>query len=296
MPQRLFLFVLLGATFLLGACQDVVELDVPDSPPEAVINGFISDTHPALVTISTTDAFFEANRTPRVANAEVRLFKNDSLLEVLEPNPVVEGEYLGQSEGELGQRYHLEILIPEGFPGKVSGCFETKPETLKPVSQIDSMNIQALDRTTTPRAFQAGDYALLYFQERPGVGDFFRINRWLNDSLFRRDIFVLDDENFDGLYYGGDLLPPFPIFGPFEEFVEPNASQADTFRVRFESVSAEYASFLQLIDEQTSVGTPFDAPPALIIGNVYRQGNPQDYAFGYFYASAYSEDSVIRIP
>jgi hypothetical protein len=296
MSRRILPLLLLAVLWLVSACQDVVQLDVPESPPEAVVNGTISDTEPAQVTVTTTDAFFESSRTPRVADAEVRLFENDSLFEVLQANTQEPGAYFGLLPGTTGNFYHLEVIIPEGYPGQVSGVYQTQPEELRPVSQIDSMNVRALSRNTSPNVLNPGDYALLYFRERAGEGDIFRINRWLNDSLFRRSIITIEDEGFDGQYFGDGLLPPFNLFGPFEDFTEPGQTKADTFVVRFESITPNYASFLQIVSEQTSTGTPFDAPPALIIGNVFRQGQPQDFAFGYFNASAYSRDSVIRNP
>jgi hypothetical protein len=296
MYRKFLILVCTLSVALLSSCQDVVDLEVPDSPPEIVINGVISDQKPAQVNLSTTDAFFENNEVPKISDAQVSLFKNNALVEVLSAQPEEPGLYLGTQLGQIGGSYHLEVIIPEGYPGRVSGTFLTQPELLKPVSTLDSIAIRPLDRTTSPPAFfNPGDYALIFFRERPGQGDIFRLRRWLNDSLFARDLITIEDQGFDGQYIG-DTIPPIAIFGPFEDLIDPGQTTPDTFKVRFESISTNYADFLQLIDEQTSVGSPFDAPPALILGNVYRQGNPNDYAFGYFHASAYSQKSVIRQP
>lgn len=279
------------ALLILSACQDVVDIDVPSADTELVVEGSISDLDPARVLLSTTAPFLGDDETPKLSNAVVEVYENDTLFEQLQEVDSIPGLYRGTQVGEIGKEYHLEIRLFGNYPEGVTGQWRSGQSRLKPVAQIDSMKTRRLDRNTTPNVFNPGVYALLFFQERPGRGDFTRVHRWLNDSLFQRQVVIIEDEGIDGVYFGQGLFPPIAIYGPFDE-QDTLADGTIDFVVRFESISKDQADYLRLISEQTQVGSPFDAPPALIIGNIRKQEDSSDYAFGYFQASAVSEAQV----
>lgn len=274
----------------LSACQDVVEVDIPSTAQELVVEGSLSDQEPAQVSLSTTAPYLGGEETPKIRGAQISLYQNDSLLEFLTEVDSLPGVYRGSVLGQLNQSYHLKITVSDNYPEQVKGNWYSQPSLLRPVAQIDSLSIQKLDRSTVPNVLDPGDYALLYFQERPGRGDYTRVQRWLNDSLFRREVIIIEDEGIDGFYFGRDF-PPLAIFGPFNPADTLDQGQIK-FRIRFESISAEHADYLRLINEQTQVGSPFDAPPALIVGNIRLAADSSRYAFGYFRASARSEAHV----
>lgn len=290
--NRSFLFSLLGLLPLLS-CQDVVDLEVPESEPQLVVDGWVTDQQPARVSLSTTDAYFAEEQTPRVSNAQVYLLENGDTVAQLRENKDTAGLYRASFTGQPGQRYRLLLTIPNGPPG-VAGTWQSAPEILRPVPTLDSINIRRLDRNTQPPALEAGAYALGYFQERPGPGDYLNVTRSLNDSIFQRDIFALEDEGVDGFYFGSGLVPPLGLYGPFD--TPPHHADPDTFRTRLESITQSYYDFLQVLSEQINVGTPFDAAPALILGNIRSTRDSSQYAFGYFRASATSSAQVIFRP
>jgi len=290
--NRSSIIALLGLLPLLS-CQDVVELEVPESEPQLVVDGWVTDQQPAQVILSTTDAYFAQGSTPRISDARVYLLENGDTVAQLRENQDSAGLYRAPFTGQPGRRYRLRLTVPNGPPG-VAGTWESQLETLRPVPTLDSINIRRLDRNTQPPAIQAGAYALGYFQERPGPGDHLNVTRSLNDSVFQRDIFALEDEGVDGFYFGSGLVPPLGLYGPFDR--PPRHADPDTFSTRLESITPNYYDFLQVLSEQINVGTPFDAAPALILGNVRHTRDTSQYAFGYFRASALSSAQVIYRP
>lgn len=281
---------ILGLSILFWSCQDVVEVDVPESEPELVIDGWVTDSLPTEVRLSTTAPFFSEGQTPRVSGALVRLFENDSLVATLNESNQEQGLYLSSYRGRVGSSYHVEVEVPSTYAEPINGGWRSRAARMKRITSIDSINIRNLNRNTQPPAFSEGEYALLYFQEIPGEGDIINVSRFLNDSIFQRDIFILEDTGLDGFYIG-DVIPPVGAYGPFRE-----SDEGDTLRIRFESITEDYASFLGVLSEQVFVGSPFDAPPALVVGNIHREGDTLDYAFGYFRASALSGTQIIYQP
>lgn len=273
------------AYFILCSCEDIIEVDVPESEPELVVQGWVTDSLPAEVILSTTTAYFADGEAPRVSNAQINLFENNQMVASFTEVDTTPGLYHSNFVGSIGNSYHLEISVPANYPAKVSGNWSSLPEALKRVPSIDSLAIRYLDRTTTPSVFQEGDYVVAFFQEPAGEGDYFRVTRFLGDSLFLRSRFIVEDRGIDGRYFG-TFIPPFLLFGPYGE------RDSDIFRVRFESVTESYADYIRLISEQVQVGSPFDSPPALVLGNIVRQNDSTSYGFGYFRASALFHDSI----
>ncbi len=282
---------LLLALLILAACQDVIEVDAPQSEPEITIVGMVSDSLPVEVRVSSTAPFFSSGETPVVSGARVELFENDSLVAVLSESAEEPGLYASPFRGKIGADYHLIVEVPGNYPDGVSGLWQSEPERMKRVASVDSLQIRVLNNETLPPAFVEGDYVVMFFQELPGEGDLMRLNRWLNDSLFQRDIFVLEDFGVDGVYFGSGIFPPVGLYGPF-----PEEAIGDTFRVQLESITADYAIYLRILNEQVNVGSPFDAPPALVLGNIRAVGDSSRYGFGYFRAAALKSAQIVYQP
>lgn len=274
------------------ACEDVVDIDVPQSQAEIVISGMVSDSLPVEVELSLTDEFFGEGSPPVISNAQVKLLENGQEVSTLQESNNEPGLYTSPFRGELGNKYQVEVSVTGDYPDQVLGTWRSQPELMKRVPDIDSLKIVYLDRNTQPRAFNPGNYALLYFQELPGQGDIYRIRRWLSDSSYRTPQFVIEDEQVDGLYFGRNI-PPISLHGPFHE---DDSITQPVFRLQLESITRSYADFLQILSEQTNVGSPFDAPPALVIGNIYNTSDTTIQGFGYFRASSVRPASIRYAP
>lgn len=283
------IFTLFVISILFTSCQDVIELDVPDSAQSVAISGRVSDQGTTFVTVSTTAGFFSQGQTPRVENAAVVLLEDGDTAAILTPDSVP-GLYSTPYNGILGKSYEVSVEIFPGNDAYAASIWKSKPEILTRVYAIDSLQVRFLDRSTTPQVFDAGYYALMFFQETLGEGDNYRITRWKNDSLFTREIFIFEDDFFDGRYIGEDSpfgIPAFNFFGPFDE------DQKDSITVEVASISDDYFDFLTIVNEQVfQVGSTFDPPPQTIVGNIYNAEKPAEFGYGYFSASATSIDGV----
>jgi hypothetical protein len=276
------IYIALFALFLVS-CQDVIELDVPDTAQNIAISGRVTDQGPTYVTVSTTAGFFDNGRTPQVENAAVVLYEDGDTVAILSPDSVP-GLYSNPFVGTLGRTYEISVEVFPGNPAFNQGLWRSKPEQLTRVFTIDSIQVKFLDRNTTPQVFEEGFYALMYFREPPGEGDNYRVRRWKNDSLFSREIFIFEDRFFDGRYVGepGPFgIPAFDFFGPFDD------DKTDSITVEISSLSTDYYDFLSILSEQVfNVGGTFDPPPQTVIGNIFEAGKPDEFGFGYFSASS----------
>jgi hypothetical protein len=264
----------------LGACTDVVELEVPQTAPELVITGQLSNTDSCYLRLSTTAPYFSDEETTTISGARVSIWQGSTELGLLTESSLTAGYYSSNFQGSVGKTYHIEVLVAGNYPEKTLGTWVSALDTLRACPPIDSIKQATLNRSTTPQAFEEGEYALMYFGDIPNARNYYRLRRTLNDSAFANEIIFFDDEGVDGVYFGSGIFPPISIYGPFEE--KEMELEPDTLVVRLESISRSFNDFLELVNSQTQVGSPFDAPPALVVGNIHRKGDVNDYAFGYF--------------
>ena len=283
--KKLSIFLIISLFGLNWACTDVVDIETDESTRSLNVYGLISDTTGVAVTLTLTTSYFDQGVNPPINDASVFLFEDGVSVGQLNPTGA-EGKYVLDYKGILGKSYHVEIVVPDSYDLPVN--WASTPELLTRVFQPDSFSYQYLDRTTNPSVFEEGFYSLLYFTEPSGVGDNYRIRRWLNDSLFTQDFFIFSDEFFDGATFGGPF-PGITIYGPLET--------GDTMNVEISSISDSYFSYLSLIIEQVfQIGGPFDPPPSPIVGNIYNMDDPKEYGYGYFFTSAQSFDETVIEP
>lgn len=271
------------------ACTEIVEVDAPQSPSQAIIEGRIIDNGRVSITIKASQPFFENTTLPPITDAEVQLFENDSFKTIVPEHADVPGTYTTRiPTPAIGNTYFLKVTIPTSntlLPGKT---WVSIPDTLKRVFSYDSVIQRELDLTTVPAAFEEGGHALGYFREPPGSGDYYQIITVLNDTFQSTEIFILTDEFVDGLQIGTDF-PPLTLYGPFEK-------PGDELSIFTYSITKNHYDYLTLVQEQTSTGTLFDPPPAPLYGNFYNQDNPDELAFGFFSASSLSLDTLTYRP
>lgn len=289
---KYFGLLILGIS--LFSCTDVVDLDVEAAPPELVVDGLLSNDRDLYIKLSQTSGFFDNSAFEPIRGARVSIYENGQETDILTESTDTPGTYRSNFKGNIGNQYQLRIEINNNAPEQILGTWWSTADSMKRVPTIDSLGQMSLDRNTIPQAFFPGEYAVMYFGDFEGVGDYYRVSRMLNDSVFAQENFFITDENFDGFYFGGGLFPPIAIFGPFEE--PEVGEEADSLSVRLESVSEEFFDYMQVLNTQVQTGSPFDAPPALVLGNIYRDGNPNDYGFGYFRVVAASENGIRYTP
>ncbi|NVK27317.1 MAG: DUF4249 domain-containing protein [Flavobacteriia bacterium] len=279
--------LLLAVAFGLMSCEEVVQLDIPDTPPRIVVNGRVTDTLPVEVQVFATAPYF-AGEVPGVADVSIILFENGTRVDSLIQSDTTVGYYYGSHIGSFGNIYSLSIEVFEGNEHLEAGEWITRNEEIKRCPPIDSFYSEY--RESAP--FQEeGYYVAAHFTEPAGVGDNYRIRAWRNDSLQNRpfDLTFFEDEFSDGLSFGTPPVPALTVDGP--------RPVGTTYKIELASITRDYFDFLAILQQQTvQVGSPFDPPPAAIVGNIYRKGDPEDYALGFFNASTlqYAETVIVE--
>lgn len=265
---------------LFGACRDVVELDVEAAEPELVVNGELNDKEDVYVILQSTAGFFDNSSFAAISNARVSIFEDGSEVVVLDESDSIPGRYEANFQGTVSKQYQVRIEVGSEAPDKIQGTWLTNLDTLRPVPQIDSVRQMTLGRNTIPQAFFEGEYAVMYFGDFVGEGNRYRFKRQLNDSVFAQENFLISDEDFDGIYFGRGIFPPIAVYGPFED--PEDGEPADSLTITIQSVSIDFENYLNVLLSQVRTGSPFDAPPAMVVGNIYKEGEPNRKAFGYF--------------
>lgn len=271
----------------LISCRDAIELDLPDNDPLLVVNGVITDTIPVQVQVLTSAPYF-SGETPGVSDATVLVFENGIQIDSLIESDTAAGYYYGSTVGYVGGVYSIEVQIGSNNAQFESGTWVSVEEELKRCPPIDSFYSEYREGSL----FQPeGYYVAAHFHEAAGKGDYYRIRAWRNDSLLNTpfDLQYFSDEFADGLNYNNDPLPAFTLDGP-----KPVGT---TYKIELGGITPEYFDFLDILRQQTAqVGGTFDPPPAAIIGNIHRKGDPSDYALGYFNATKvnYAETVIVQ--
>jgi hypothetical protein len=276
--KRIFLIILLAAA-TLPSCEKVIDLDVEDGPTQLVVDSWYTDedtTH--YVKLSTTAPYFENSPVPRVSNALVTLYTFDG--DVLESSVVLPedaekpGFYVFPAPAEVGKSYQLEIDAP-GLIKVKSDIQLARP--VPPILQLDWAEADP-DFQDTTKKYQV----LLTTFETPGLGDHYRWFTWV-DEVYQNaplDLTISSDELVDGSFVAG------------LDVTNRRYRWGEMVRVSQASISRDAYTYLLLLQQQTAfVGSPFDSPPAQLIGNM-KQVDGDRVALGFFGVSATSIDEI----
>jgi hypothetical protein len=280
--NKTFIFILTLIVFT--SCQDVIELDLPDTPPLILINGRLTDVDSVFVTVETTAPYFSQAPNPVISEALVDLFEDNTWVARLVE--VRSGLYVANFQGKMGHEYHIEVTIADDFGSIKAGTWRSTPERMNRIFEIDSIFIDSLPAQPPFRV--AGRYPFFMFTEPAGRGDNYRLRRWIDDSLLNRpqDLQVFNDDFGDGRSFNNVDVDAIQFLGDTVE-------SGRTYRIEVASISRQHFNFLSLIFQQTvQVGSTFDPPPAPIIGNIRSVDRPSEVALGYFVASAVRRSEI----
>ena len=276
----LFIFGMLT----LAACQDVVDIDLPDSSPLLVVEGRITNRDSVGVRVTTTAPYFSQARTPRIDGATVRLIEDGVEVGTLAEDSA--GFYRLDYLGVPGRKYKIRVEIPDGHPLIPGGTFESITEELRPVPPIDSIYAEFIEDEPP---FDDGWYPFYMFTDLPGVGDRYRFKEWRNDTAMVNpgDIAIFQDQFWDGRSFDNVDLPAV-------RFTGSPKPQGTKYRIELSSISLRFFDYLNLLVSQTAqVGGTFDPPPAPLIGNMRSTDEPDRLVLGFFHASSISTAEVV---
>ncbi|WP_181885279.1 DUF4249 domain-containing protein [Pontibacter diazotrophicus] len=106
--------ILLCLPFLLGSCETVVELELPEHTPQLVINAVINPDSLFTVDVSASRSPFSNGAYPQLSDATVQVYQAGQLLFDLQHQG--NGIYRADAKPQVLQHYELRVNAP-GFPG-----------------------------------------------------------------------------------------------------------------------------------------------------------------------------------
>ncbi|HEY1024633.1 MAG TPA: DUF4249 domain-containing protein [Sphingobacteriaceae bacterium] len=267
--------LLIGAAAFLTACEEEMDLDLPQKESQLVVDGWITDqAGEHAVTLSYSAPFLGDQGFTYVKGASVTISGGEGEPEMLQER--ADGRYVTspQFRAEAGTTYTLNIKFDDQE-------YEAKTIVKRPL-EIDSLTVVYHKKSVLK---DEGHYVLFYGQEPAGdIADFYRFKVFKNDTLMNRakDLVVTDDK-----YVNGNYLREVEFHGdPFKK--------DDRIRLETWSLSEQAYTFLREMNIQINKGGMFDSPYANIPTNVVDKKNPSNKNVrGFFGAAAVRTRSVV---
>jgi len=260
-------YLLIIITILFFSCEDVVDIDVPNSESRLVVEANIEWEKGTLgneqeIKLSLSTPYFSEQQVVPATGAIVlvRKIEDNTIFNFVESAP---GSYITNTfVPELNKEYELELVY--------QGELYRAREFFKSVSDIN-----LIDQTT------AGGF---------------------NDELIEVNIYFDDpvsEENYylTRFYEAGDVLPYY--FALDDEFTNGNEmtmfyekedgdsendelNPGDIVDIELAGITERYYNYINLILEQADSQGPFGVTPSPVVGNCINETNSNNVPFGYF--------------
>tara|TARA_R110002050_G_scaffold33007_2_gene84426 strand:- start:1714 stop:2598 length:885 start_codon:yes stop_codon:yes gene_type:complete len=289
MKTSIYIFLsFIGIAFT--SCTDVIQLDLADPQPVLVVDGYISNLDTTqFVKLSNIENYF-ANQEPNYAihkSATVALLENGTTAATYVFNDST-AQFETKFAGTEGKEYQIDIRLEDGTH------YISASEIMEPFVPIDSLWSEINKNPGGPGP-QAGEITIkLNTKEPKGLGDNYQWKTYLNNDYQngRGDLFFQEDRFVDG-----QEVKELDVFGfsekYFQEYADVSPNGKVYARVEQIRISYRYFKYLLLVYQQLNqVGGPFAAPPAEIQGNVYKQGENEVLALGYFYTAGIDTKTI----
>jgi len=258
--------------FTLSSCEEVIDVELDTAPPKLVVDASIewqkgTDGSYQKVKLTTTTAYF-SNEIPTVSDAVVFITNLNS-----------------------GQIFNF--IESETLPG-IYECFDFVPvlnnefeitivyenETYKATEPLIGVPTIEFIEQSTINSFGAELIELKYFFQDNPAEDNFYLSRF-NSPSYAVPLFGVDDDQFTQ----GNLM--FGII--IDEKLE--AGQETTIDIN--GISEQYFNYMRILLSiaGSGGGSPFQAPPSTVRGNIVNQDNFDNFCLGYF---RLSEQDVVE--
>ena len=268
--------LLIVGTGCFFSCEKVIDLEINSNPHLLVVNGVITDGEgPYNISLRQTMTYSfndPSEEVKPVSGALVHIIDdlgNSAALTEWSP-----GNYQTDPEnfrGAIGRVYHVDIVTPEGKH------YISKPERLHPVPEIE--------RVYFKHYANRPDYYSVFidYQDPAGESNCYRWRFFVN-NMSQLDIDVEDDRFYDGKkvlgrHIGGWSQPLDSLHAVVQQL----------------SLTREALDYWSMANEQFEQqdNAPYDTPPAPLFGNIYNADRPDEYALGFFGASAIRVKTII---
>ena len=254
--------LLLIVVFAITSCEDVVEVDVPETTPrlviEATFNRYFkedgSSDSEGIVKLSLSAPFF-AEQIPPALGAVVTI--NDPVNDISYEFADSEnnGSYFGRFVPDFNIPYELKVV----YQGEI---YESTT-AMMPTGELESI-LQG-DKTL----FGGDDKeVIITFKDSPSERNYYLIDLDVGNFL------ITDDEFYDGNSF---------VFSYFYE----DLKVGDELNIRLFGVDKRFSNFFEILQTQSGAdggggGGPFATPSGIVRGNVINTTNVDNYPFGYF--------------
>ena len=283
-------FILIGVSlFFLLSCRERINIDTSASPSQLVIYGYITtDTTQQAIRITRSTGYFDTIVPSGVSHAVVSISSGDETF-ALNESPDEPGLYLTSSGvyGIPGKTYTLHAQVDFNGDGNVEDYEATS--YLPFPATLDSAAVSQPQSVLSDHNLQVEVWGKLP-EESSGYFSFhlFRNGIVVNDSL--RGFNIVQDD-----YITTKTLESVPVFLLDQEDDTEKLSIGDTLVVQVESLTPEYATFIQDAQTELRGAIPlFGGPPANVQTNIQRLNpNSKTGISGFF--TAYSKSSVSMV-
>jgi hypothetical protein len=265
------MFLLFTFAIILQSCEDVIHLDLPNSAPQIVIEGSISNFADSVkVKITMTTDYFTPTASAPVTDAQVSISDDEGNVYQLPGQP--DGTYfITNLAGTPERTYTLNV--------NANGNTYTATSKMPGLVSVDSLSIQYDANRRTGKTVP--DAILCYLRDPAAVANFYRVRVFKNDSLFSSNngAPVYNDKYFNGDYtnlrIGFGRINLTPLNSKDKLLVQLFNIDQQTY---------EYFNILRAILNQSlfSASTPANPP-----------NNLNNGALGYFAAWSISEKTLI---
>ena len=269
--------VLIGLVIGLVACDEVIELDIEQTPPRIVIEGQWTNVPASnFVKISQSVSFYDDRAPDRVAGAEVSILDEKGNVVVFQHNPFGSTDSIGfylppkGVRGVVGDRYFLQV--------DYGGVTYRSEDVMMAVGQIDSLQaVRSVPGLIGQSAPEDAYIVKVYAREPRETEDFYLMRFYKNNVVTRayeNDIYIADDTALGEAING----VPIPFF----------YNQSDTAKVEMYGITRQaYAYYLDLQFVINNDGGMFGPPPANPVTNI------DNDALGFFLVAAVTEKSIV---
>ncbi len=263
--------ILFSAVF---ACEEVIEIDITQAPPQLVIDGVLTNEDTVhRVRISRTGNF-QGNTGEIVSDAIVEVRDNFGNIFNYTHNP--------EGVDSLDGYYYSD----QQFAGEISGIYElrvnvdnesyTARDTLRPITTIDSLSIEVNPFAQNDPESDGEIYQVLLYADEPQETDDFYYFKFYRDSVIvsGNNVFVFDDKLLGSSLNG----LPSPVLYKEGEFAS----------VEIYSLTREqFVYYTDLGNILNSDGGFFSPPPANPRSNI------SGGALGLFQVSGITRGSIL---
>lgn len=259
-------FLMVGFGF--SSCEDVIDVDLPQSEPRLVVDALIripanEEYFPVTVRLTTT-APFNAAEVPTVAGAQVSLSAQSKIYTL---NDKGNGVYLGELPKNVIETQEIQLVV----------VYQEEKYTSS-TSMVSTVPVDSLFQGTGT-LFSGDETEIIVNYTDPAPSRDF----YLFDLDY--DFYLLSEDSF---YQGNSFS-----FSYFYEDLKADQS----LNIKILGVNKPFYDYMNIVIAQTGqdAAGPFEAPPAEVKGNIINTTNPGNYPLGYFaIAQQYSDTIIIQ--